>query len=60
MIGTLSRLSRAIYFFPAVIGVSTGAGLVAALIGDGIWDVASWIGLGIPIAVTSWFWTNRA
>jgi heme exporter protein D len=33
----------------------TALGLVAALIGDGIWDVFSWIALGIPVATLAVF-----
>jgi hypothetical protein len=33
---------------PIVIALFTAAGLFAALLGDGTWDVLSWVGLGIP------------
>lgn len=40
---------------PIVLGVLSVVGLFAALIGDGIADVLSWIALGIPVAVGVWF-----
>ena len=32
--------------WPMVVGTVTGAGLVAALLGDGAWDYWSWLTLG--------------
>jgi len=43
-----------IFAVPIVLGVVSTIGLVAALIGDDIWDAIGWIGLGIPLAVTVW------
>ena len=37
-----------VFAIPTVIGLFTAAGLFAALLGDGIWDGLSWIGLGVP------------
>jgi hypothetical protein len=39
-----------IFAAPLALAAITAAGLVAALTGDGIWDVLSWIALGIPPA----------
>ncbi|MFJ7882440.1 hypothetical protein ACIQYF_02870 [Pseudomonas sp. NPDC096917] len=39
---------RKVFCVPLAIALVTGAGLFAALLGDGTWDVLSWIGLGIP------------
>ena len=40
---------------PVVLGVLTASGLVSALVSD-VWGVAwSWIGLGVPIAVITWY-----
>ncbi|WP_416427233.1 hypothetical protein RAM80_14835 [Pseudomonas sp. App30] len=36
---------------PLLIAVLGGAGLFAALLGDGAWDVLSWIGLGLPAVI---------
>lgn len=34
---------------PILLGILSITGLVAALVGDGIWDVYSWIALGVPV-----------
>jgi hypothetical protein len=44
------------YLLPTLIAIVSGAGLVFALVGDGIWDAASWLGLGLPVAIALWFW----
>lgn len=36
---------------PMALGLLTAAGLFAALLGDGVWDGLSWIGLGIPAVI---------
>ncbi|WP_285426411.1 hypothetical protein [Pseudomonas sp. efr-133-TYG-103a] len=33
---------------PIWIALLTAAGLFAALLGDGAWDVLAWVGMGIP------------
>ncbi|KQN44431.1 hypothetical protein ASE98_05710 [Pseudomonas sp. Leaf48] len=33
---------------PTIIALFSAAGLFAALLGDGLWDALSWLGLGIP------------
>lgn len=40
-----------IFKMPAIIAVVSFAGLLLALIGDGIFDVLAWLALGTPIAV---------
>jgi len=37
-----------VFAVPLVMGLLSAAGLFAALLGDGVWDSLSWIGLGIP------------
>ncbi|SDV10930.1 hypothetical protein SAMN04490183_5111 [Pseudomonas corrugata] len=39
---------------PATIGALCAAGLFSALLGDGLWDAVSWLGLGIPSVVAVW------
>ena len=39
---------RKVFAIPIVIAVLSAAGLFAALLGDGVWDSLSWVGLGIP------------
>jgi len=33
---------------PVMIALLSAAGLFAALLGDGLWDALSWLGLGLP------------
>lgn len=39
-----------IFAIPAVLGVLTAAGLISALLGDGVFDVIAWVCVGAPIA----------
>lgn len=50
----VSRPLPRIFAVPIVLGVVSTIGLIAALVGDDIWDAIGWIGLGIPLAVTVW------
>jgi hypothetical protein len=38
---------------PLLLAVVSVIGLLSALLGDGIWDVLSWLALGTPIAVVA-------
>jgi hypothetical protein len=50
------RRSRAqIFLFPAIIAIVIAFGLMSALLGDGIWDAASWIALAFPLVVVAFF-----
>jgi hypothetical protein len=55
---TASQLTRSrrslgqIFGVPAVLGILTTVGLVAALVGDGVFDGLSWLTLGAPIAIS--------
>ncbi|WP_337189095.1 hypothetical protein [Phenylobacterium sp.] len=44
----------AIFAAPIAIGVASVVGLVVALTGDGLRDVASWLALAVPVAATAW------
>jgi hypothetical protein len=45
-----------IWLVPLILVIVTLSGLLSALLGVQIaWKAASWIGLGIPIAVIGWF-----
>ena len=48
-----------IFAFPLLLGVLTTVGLVAALVGDGIWDGLSWLTLGFPSPSVSIAWPCR-
>lgn len=56
----LRRQSAGVIFrVPAVIAAITVAGLMSALLGDGVWDVASWLTLSVPVAAVAWFALGR-
>ena len=45
---------------PLALAVASAVGLLAGLLGDGAWDVVSWVGLGVPLAACAWFgWLKR-
>jgi hypothetical protein len=48
---------------PAALALSSAVGLLAALLGDGSWDILSWLALGVPIVVglgyAAFGWTRR-
>jgi len=37
-----------VFKVPVLIALLSAAGLFAALLGDGLWDTLSWLGLGLP------------
>jgi hypothetical protein len=45
---------RAIFAIPLVVAVLSLFGLIAALVGDGVWNVVGWIALGASVAVLAW------
>lgn len=48
-----------LWAWPFVLGLLTTSGLLTALVSDGWGDVWSWVGLGLPVAVMTWFmWTQ--
>ncbi|MFC6336930.1 hypothetical protein [Pseudomonas karstica] len=48
-----------VFSIPLGIGLLSAAGLFAALLGDGVWDSWSWVGLGIPSVIGSWALLKR-
>lgn len=49
-----------LFFWPLVIGLTSTAGLISALLGDGIWDAVSWGLLAIPVATSAFYsWGRR-
>jgi len=48
-----------VFGIPLAIGLLSAAGLFAALLGDGLWDSLSWVGLGIPAAIGVWALVKR-
>jgi hypothetical protein len=52
----LTRSSfRRVFAIPLLLAVLSAIGLLAALIGDNLWDALSWLGLGVPVAVILWY-----
>jgi hypothetical protein len=49
------RSPAQIFLPPAIIAVIVTVGLLAALLGDGMWDMASWLALALPLAVLGFF-----
>lgn len=44
-----------IFFIPVVLAVLSAAGLVAALVGDDLWDALSWLTLAVPAVICVYF-----
>jgi hypothetical protein len=45
---------------PILLGLIVAAGLVAALVSDGLGDYLAWLALAIPVAVVLWYAPPRA
>lgn len=52
----MQRSAFQVFAIPIALGVLSAVGLVAALLGDNVWDAVSWLALGIPCVVMAWFW----
>lgn len=50
---------REVFFIPILLSVAVLIGLVSALIGDGIWDVVSWLTILAPVVVVILAWWRR-
>jgi hypothetical protein len=48
-----------IFRAPAIIALIVAFGLISALLGDGLWDAASWAALALPLAVAAFFYCKR-
>lgn len=55
----MKRSFRQMWGWPIAISVSTLAGLIAGLVGDGGWDVLAAVALGVPALASAWFGTRR-
>ncbi|MGH8614832.1 MAG: hypothetical protein ACREYF_23095 [Gammaproteobacteria bacterium] len=44
-----------IWAAPITLGLVTSAGLIVALLADGVGDAVSWAALAIPVAVCCWY-----
>jgi hypothetical protein len=52
----MQRSVYQVFAIPIVLGALSAVGLVAALLGDEVWDAVSWLALGLPCLVMAWFW----
>jgi hypothetical protein len=55
----MSRTRAQIWTMPILLAILTVIGLVAALLGDGVWDMVSAVTLGAPVAVGAWYGLRR-
>jgi hypothetical protein len=44
-----------IFLAPAIMALIVIFGLMSALLGDGIWDAASWLALSAPVVAIAYF-----
>ncbi|MGX1104368.1 MULTISPECIES: hypothetical protein [Bradyrhizobium] len=49
-----------IFLAPVLIFAVIAFGLVSALLGDGIWDQASWLALAVPLVVIAFYIFRRS
>jgi hypothetical protein len=59
MMARLPYLFGPVWTAPIALGLLTIAGLVSALLGDGIWDALSAVTLGMVAAVGAWHGLRR-
>jgi hypothetical protein len=50
----MSRAFLRLWGVPVLLAILTTIGLVAALLGDGLWDLVSGIALGVPVLLGIW------
>lgn len=48
-----------VFAVPVVLALASLVGLVAALVGDGVYDVVSWFGLAAPMVALAWALRRR-
>jgi hypothetical protein len=48
-----------IFLVPMIVALTSCAGLLSALLGDGLWDGLSWLALSVPVVVALWFALRR-
>jgi hypothetical protein len=51
-----TAMKKNVWTIPALLGVLTLFGLLAALLGTGVWHWLSWIALCVPLGVIAWKW----
>ncbi|MBD9413114.1 hypothetical protein IB234_00965 [Pseudomonas sp. PDM16] len=45
-----------IFRWPLLLAVLSLFGLISALVGDEVYDLLSWLSLGIPLVLLGWVW----
>lgn len=55
----MNRPFLTLWGWPIALGLLTVVGLLAALLGDGLWDGVSAVALGVPVAVGAWYGWRR-
>jgi hypothetical protein len=45
-----------VWGIPVLLGLLTTFGLLAALLGTGVWHGLAWLGLAVPVLVGARFW----
>ena len=48
------RKLREIFFIPLLLAALSSIGLISALLGDGNWDILSWLALLTPLLAIIW------
>jgi hypothetical protein len=56
----MSAPFRRLWGWPIALGLLTTTGLLSALVSDACGDAWSWVGLGVPVAVMTWFAWRRS
>lgn len=51
-------MNKKVWGIPLILAAITLFGLLAALLGTGIWYILSWIALIVPIVIVVWKWGN--
>jgi hypothetical protein len=61
MTRAIDRSTSRVRVWPIPIGLAivSGAGLVSALVGDGVMDLLSWLCLAAPLATIAWYATRH-
>jgi hypothetical protein len=58
MISRQPRTVLEVFAIPLLLALVSVGGLVAGLLGDGIWDMLSWLALGVLLATVGWHVTR--
>jgi len=55
----MSKTPMQIWGAPILLAIFTVIGLIAALLGDGVWDAVSAVALGMPALACLWYGLRR-